>query len=112
MNAPLSQADERALALWDCWREQKERAEYLGESSRSREKADAAVDVLVAIEDLLQADIDSSVQALAAVLMIEGRDESVPGLYRASLAAIRPQLVGAIAEAAARALVQKTEDAA
>ena len=45
--------------------------------------------------------------ALAAVLMVaiyDGSDEAVPGLNRASLAAIRPQLVGAIAEDADQTL--------
>src|SRR6202046_3345393 len=104
--ASTSQADQRAPALWDLWREQKDRSEHLGRSpSCTREKSDAAVDVLVGIEDLLQASISSSVLALGATLIIAARDrEDIPGLCRASLAAIRPQLVGTIAEAAARVL--------
>jgi hypothetical protein len=46
------------------------------------------------------------------VLVIEIGDEDredVPGLWRASLAAIRPQLVGAIAEDADRVLVENKE---
>jgi hypothetical protein len=74
--ASTSQADQRAPALWDLWREQKDRSEHLGRSpSCTREKSDAAVDVLVGIEDLLQASISSSVHALAATLMIAARDE-------------------------------------
>jgi len=45
------------------------------------------------------------VLALGAALVIEIEDEEsedIPGLYRAALAAIRPQLSGAIAEAADR----------
>jgi hypothetical protein len=114
MAAPMSQADERALALWDLWREQRDRSEHLGRTSCTREKSDAALDVLVEIEDILQTSIHSSVQALAAILMIEGRDrEDVPGLCRASLAAIRPQLVGTVAEAADRVLAApQAEEAA
>ncbi len=112
MNASTSQADERALALWDLWREQKDRSKHLSRTSCTREKGDAAVDVLVEIEKLLQASIHSSVKALAAILMIEGRNQDdVPGLCRASLAAIRPQLVGAIAEDADRVLAEEGEDA-
>lgn len=50
------------------------------------------------------ADIGVSVLALGAVLVIEiedspiDGDEDVPGLHRACLAAIRPQLVGTILE--------------
>ena len=60
-----------------------------------------------AIEKLLQADIGASVHALAAVLVIEINErlcEEVDGLQKASLAAIRSQLVGAIAEDADRVL--------
>jgi hypothetical protein len=111
MTSTRSQADERALALWDLWREQKDRSEHLGRTSCTREKSDAAVDVLVGIENLLQTSIHSSVQALAAILIIEGRGrEDVPGLCHASLAAIRPQLVGSIAADADRVLAQQKEE--
>ena len=65
-----------------------------------------------AIEKLLQADIGASVHALAAVLVIEIGDEDredVPGLWRASLAAIRPQLTGEIAVASDHTLAEKAE---
>jgi hypothetical protein len=55
------------------------------------------------------------VLALGAVLMVEiERDEpeNVPGLNRAALAAIRPQLVGAIAADADRVLAKRSEEAA
>jgi hypothetical protein len=110
VTASISQADERALALWDLWREQKDRSKHLAQTSCTREKSDAAVDVLVAIEDILQTSIHSSVHALAAILMIEGKNENVPGLNRAALAAIRPQLIGAIAEAADRVLAEQEEE--
>jgi hypothetical protein len=64
---------------------------------------------------LLQADIGASVHALAAVLVVQIKQdedrEDVPGLWRASLAVIRPQIVGAIAEAADRVLARETEEA-
>jgi hypothetical protein len=45
------------------------------------------------------------------MIEIEGdAPEDVPGLHRASLVAIRPQLVGAIAEAADRVLVGAREE--
>ena len=83
--------------------------------ARHRTPAVALREVQFAIEKLLQADIGASVHALAAVLVIEIGDEDredVPGLWRASLAAIRPQLVGAIAEAADRLMAEKTKEAA
>ncbi len=58
--------------------------------------------------------IGSSVLALGAVLIIAIEDngaEETKGLNRASLAAIRPQLVGAIAEDAVRVLAQVEEGA-
>jgi hypothetical protein len=55
----------------------------------------------------------ASILALAAVLMIEighgGLEEIVADLHLASLRAIRPQLVGAIAEAADRVLAEDEE---
>jgi hypothetical protein len=68
--------------------------------------------VQFAIEKLLQADIGTSVHALAAVLVIEINDrlcEEVDSLQETSLAAIRPQLIGAIAEAADRVLAEAGE---
>ena len=56
--------------------------------------------------------IGSSVLALGAVLLIAIEDkepEPVFGFYRACLRTIRPQLVGAIAEAADRVLAEEEE---
>jgi hypothetical protein len=103
----LSQATERALALWDQYRQQKERCHRLLDSS-TEEESNAMYDVLFAIEHLLQADIGASVHALAVVLMIEIEDdednEHIPGFYRAALASMRSQLTGSIAEYADRVL--------
>jgi hypothetical protein len=101
MTALIAEADERALILWDRYNEQKGDCERLESGPATRAQCQASYDALFAIEKLLQADIAVSLQALAGVLMIEIGDEDredVPGLWRASLAAIRPQLVGAIAE--------------
>ena len=53
---------------------------------------------------------DLACSPLAVVLMIEIRNlEDVDGLKRASLSALRPQLVGAIAEDADRVLAEEKE---
>jgi len=107
MNAPVSAADERALILWDRYNEQKGNRERLESGPATQAQCQASFDVQFAIEKLLQADIGASVHALAAVLVIEINDslcEEVDGLQKASLAAIRPQLTGAIARDADRVL--------
>jgi hypothetical protein len=110
----LSVVERRVLDLWDRYREQKEHCHRLLGSSTA-EEIDLAYDALFDIEHALQADIGVSIQALAAVLVIEIEDdesnEHVPGFYRASLAAIRPHLVGAITEAADRVLALANEEA-
>lgn len=72
-------------------------------------RSDAAQNAVCAVETKLDELIGASVLALGGVLVMEisaGREdaEDIPGLYRAALAAIRPQLVGAIAEDADRVL--------
>jgi hypothetical protein len=115
MNAPISAADERALILWDRYTEQKGNRERLESGPATQAQCKASFDVQFAIEKLLQADIGASVHALAAVLVIEINDrlcEEVDGLQEASLPAIRPQLTGAIAEAADRMLARVEEEEA
>ena len=97
---------ERSLDLWRQWQKQRERC-------RRADWKEGMVTVLDRIEDGLVADMHRSIYALAAVLMIEmennkGREE-IDGLMCASLRAIRPQLVGAIAEAADRVLAEEKE---
>jgi hypothetical protein len=109
MSAPLSAADQRAELNWLKYREQ---ADYCrGLKEENKKQWDAGWDLRFAIEHALQADMSTSVQALASVLIIQIEDdeprEDVTGLRRASLAALRPQLVGSIAEAADRVLVKK-----
>jgi hypothetical protein len=101
-------ADCRAADLWAHWREQKERCEQLEDlPNDSEERCTAAHKTLFAIENELRLDFHASVVALAATLVVQiDREEAedVEGLHLASLAAIRPQLVGAIAEDADRVL--------
>jgi hypothetical protein len=107
-----SPADWRAELNWLKYREQKDCCHRRLEAA-TEEQHEAAYNALFAIEHVLQADIGASVHALAAVLMIEIEDdrlEEVPRLHRAALAAIRPQLVGSIADAADRMLAEAAEE--
>jgi hypothetical protein len=110
MNGSISRTDERALVLWDAYREQKRLSEECGarEASSASFKESAAISAtILAIEKALHAVIETSVQALGAVLIIQIHDqwsEEVDGLNRAALVAIRPRLIGAIAEDADRVL--------
>ena len=76
------------------------------------EALDAAFKVRRTVELELEKLMQSSDLATAAVLMVEiklDNGEDVPGLQRASLRALRPRLVGAIAEDADRVLSQSSE---
>jgi hypothetical protein len=75
---------------------------------RCDQAGNASCDVLGEIDK----HIGASVLALAAVLMVaihSKADEEVSGLHRGCLAAIRPQLVGAIAEDVDRLLAKDEE---
>jgi hypothetical protein len=76
------------------------------------ERLDHAWGLIHDVEDALRAHIGESMFALAAVLVVENgvADEDVPGLLRATLAVIRPQISGPIAEDADRALAERDED--
>jgi hypothetical protein len=103
-DAPASpkSADWRAELNFQRWLEQKQVCERLEDGPATEEQCEAVIRPFYALEHVLQADMGVSVQALGAVLAIEIEDnepdEPVDGLYRASLRAIRPQLVGSIAE--------------
>jgi hypothetical protein len=104
MNASISPADWRAEVLWLRYREQRELCDWLPDETTKKEQAHRE---LFAIEEALRADVSESVNALACTIMIEIADETpeeISGLHRTSLAAIRPQLIGGIAEAADRVL--------
>jgi hypothetical protein len=78
------------------------------------ERCDAAAEAFCDVEAKFDEHIESSVLALGAVLMMAIKDdceEAIVGLNRAALAAIRPQLVSAIAQDADRALAQNEEAA-
>ena len=66
------------------------------------------------VEDALRAQMGELVFALAAVLMVENgvAEEDVPGLLRATPAAIQPQISGTIAEDADRVLAAQDDDGA
>jgi hypothetical protein len=111
----LSPIDRRVLDLWQ--RYQKLRTDMDGVLDES---GWAALDEMGAEFCAIQGKIDehlgASVVALAIVLMgaiYDRSDEALPGLNRASLRAIRPQLVGTVAEAADRVLAApQTEEGA
>jgi hypothetical protein len=106
-----SMADQRATFLWNRWNEQKEQVELLLNGT-SDEQCSAAHATLFAIENELRCTMHASVLALAAVLVTQIESEApedVRGLNRAALAAIRPQVVGTIAEIADRVLAGKGE---
>jgi hypothetical protein len=77
------------------------------------ERCDAAVQAFCDVEAEFDEFMQTSVLALGAVLIIAIHDdaEDIPGLNRAALAAVRPQLFGAIAEDADRVLAQREEAA-
>jgi hypothetical protein len=110
MNASISPVDSRAEVLWLRYREQRELRDRRPDET-TKEKHERARRELFAIEGALRADISESVNALACTIMIEianATPEEIPGLHRAALAAIRPQLIGGIAEDADRVLARKT----
>jgi hypothetical protein len=78
-------------------------------------RCDAAIQAVCDIERKIDGHIGASVLALGGFLVMEISDEredgeEIPGLYLASLAAIRPQLVGPIADAADRVLAENEEE--
>jgi hypothetical protein len=98
--------------LWKQYCIQKGRCDRLLETA-TEEECEAGHTALFALESALRADISRSVEALAAVLIIEIEDaspEEVDGLHRAALRAIRPRLVGEIGEAADRMLASASPD--
>jgi len=99
MNASVSTVEQRVELNWLKYRELKDHWRKLEDGSPGEEVYDAAWDAVTTVECDLQSEMRTSVHALASVLMIQIEDEesseAVPGVWRASLAAIRPQLVGA-----------------
>jgi len=106
--------DFRAELNWQRHRELEATAEHVMNSDKGTEEAtEAAFKPVIAIERVLEADMDKSVQALACVLMvqIEGETpEEVDGLNRACLKAILPQLEGSIGADAERLLAQEEKE--
>lgn len=105
----------RALGeLSDRLRQQRAEEERVGHTLND-DRIEHAYKVLHAVEDKIEALVPVSVLALGAHLIrrIEGDDDEEEELRvcRATLAAIRPQLVGPIAEDADRVLAQEAEEA-
>jgi hypothetical protein len=76
------------------------------------DRIDDAINPLTAVEDEIAEHMDASLLALAATILVEIRDDDwhiETRIYEATLAAIRPQLVGAIAEDADRVLAEDEE---
>jgi hypothetical protein len=91
-------------------RAEKERTGYNRFSARS----DAGWDKVLAVEEQIKEHAPRSILALAATFVIyiqsDDEEENVLRASRAALAAIRPQLVGAIAEDADRVLARPIVD--
>ena len=107
MPSPHIADDFRAELNWQRLRELKAVTDRLAGTGATDEQYEAALKPVLAIERVLENDIAKSVQALAAVLMILIRDgyiEEIPGLFRACLQAILPQLEGMIGADAERML--------
>ena len=84
------------------------------EGRRLLDREDDIVTTMIAVEDEIEKHIGTSLLALGAAILIEmrqGYSDIEADIYSASLAAIRPQLVGAIAEAADRVLALAQEEA-
>jgi hypothetical protein len=75
------------------------------------ERREALCEALTDLEAKIEKYLGKSVVALAVGLLVEIRDpgNDIHDLLRASLAAIRPQLIGAIAEDADRVLAEDEE---
>jgi hypothetical protein len=91
---------------------ERDRAGY----NRFVKRSEAGWSKVLDIEKAIRKHAEASVLALGASLVIgihaDDEEENVLAAYRASLRAIRPQLVGAIAADADRVLAEKYEEAA
>ena len=118
----LSATDRRVLALWarraklqlisrgigDAFAAAKD-AGNEAELHRLLARENDLVTAIIAVEDEIEEHIGTSLLALGAAILIEmrpGYPDIEADIYSASLAVIRPQLTGAIAEDADRVLAQ------
>ena len=105
----LSAVDKQFLDLWAD--RAKLKARMILDRVDAQFDGDAAADALGDLELRFDGYIETSVLALGAALMIyDGCGEPAEGLHRAALRAIRPQLIGEIAEDADRMLATATMD--
>jgi hypothetical protein len=110
----LSAVDRRVVELWRRLAKVKAISRELSahavrakdEWERIFNRSDEAGSAMAAVEDEIADHMEASVLALAAIILVEiqNADDRGARIYKISLAAIRPQLVGAIAEAADRVL--------
>ena len=108
----LSAVDRRVLDLWRQHAELKAIYDHNINSRMAREYSADWANLCNALNDIkakLAKHFGTSVLALGAILTLWIDDELYKGLNRASLRAIRPQLVGAIAEAADQVLAEDEE---
>jgi len=118
----LSAVDRRVLDLWrrlsklhtisKKLRGADRRKMTEAEWHRHRDRCDGVVDAMVDVENEIAEQMEASVLALAAIILADLPNRGgyfEEGVYRASLRVIRPQLVGAIAEAADRVLAEEEE---
>jgi hypothetical protein len=117
----LSAIDRKVLNLWSERARLKATFDKLYAERRAvddedlERRCDDATNARCDVEVELNDHIGASVLGLAAVLIMEiGHDdhgwERIPRCYRAALEAIRPQLVGTIAEDADRVLARAEEE--
>ena len=121
----LSAIDRRVLDLWarraglrlisrrisDAAMEAKD-AGNDAEFHRLLDREDDTVTGMIAVENEIEKHMKTSLLALGAAILIEMRQGDLDieaDIYSASLAAIRPQLIGAIAEDADRVLAEDEE---
>ena len=122
----LSATDRRVLALWarraklqlisrgigDAFAAAKDAGNDAAELHRLLARENDIVTTMIAVEDEIEKHIGTSLLALGAAILIEmrqGYPDIEADIYSASLAVIRPQLTGAIAEDADRVLAQYEE---
>jgi hypothetical protein len=118
----LSDIDRRVLDLWRRFAKVRAISKKLNadfdkssgaDQSRLFDRCDDAVDAMTSIEDEIADHIEASILALAASILIDTKnvEDFVARIYQASLVAIRPRLVGAIAEEADRMMAEDEEGA-
>ena len=120
----LSAIDRRVLDLWarraklrlisrrteDAFAAAKDAGNEAAELHRLLDREDDIVTTMIAVEDEIEKHIGTSLLGAAILIeMRQGSPDIEADIYSASLAVIRPQLTGAIAEDADRVLAEHEE---